>query len=252
MTTSHRSGVHNKIMNGTRQRRAKIDRAIGDALSFGVPEPDNSELTNGNETFSVDLPITHCDSHEVGPLIGRDGAICPFCFDVLKNKATLTVHMKKCEPRHKPANATMEEQVIKPEFFTPNNAPYSMDGQSPLMPTNSHMSTNYFPPGTPHKQNTSRLRKQFHPYQNKSNRPDRSTPVPRALNPEPRRDYQVLNPELPGNSWEHPGTVMQSEYSGGVMIKQPNVPVNSQNVSMTEYPRHISDTYSHQNVHIEH
>ncbi len=74
-------------MSGTRKRRADINSAIDYLLS-------NSQ--NHQEPNPKPLPIMYCQKINIGPVIGRDGAICPYCNDVLKNKATLNVHMKRC------------------------------------------------------------------------------------------------------------------------------------------------------------
>ena len=73
---------------GTRHKCSKINEAILNALIPG-------ENSNVPQSIPI-ISITLCNNHKLGPIIGKEGAICPYCNDVLKNKATLDVHMKKC------------------------------------------------------------------------------------------------------------------------------------------------------------
>ncbi len=103
--TNHRD----REMHSTRQRRARINDAINAALSGGMP----SQNSHTSDPMGP-LNVIRCTTDKLGPIIGRNGAICPYCSSVLKNKATLYVHMKKCRLNHNSHDIREEEATDLP------------------------------------------------------------------------------------------------------------------------------------------
>ena len=55
-----------------------------------------SIIASRSKPLTEPFDVIHCTS-EIKIIASDNGAICPYCDSVLKNRTTLNMHMKKCQ-----------------------------------------------------------------------------------------------------------------------------------------------------------